>query len=190
MKHVDLDIYRECYQRRHHRQSQSEAEDDQRQTLEDIWGKITNVLEDHGMPQAEHTGLLITEWIRAKWGGLILVERHGDEPKDHSRFDLLREHALAILAEIAPGASCHAAVAAEIVRVVRVDYRGKYIPRIKRLDQLRRDYEIFSKGNTAAQIEQLALQNDISVVRAYQINKEMINRKDKREQPMLPLFAA
>lgn len=173
MKPVHLDIYREYY-----------ADS----ALADIWDKITEVLEDHGMPQAgaEPTGLLIAEWIRTTWGGLILVERHIDDPPGHSRFDLLRDRALAVLAEVAPGAGCHAAVAAEIVRVVRVDYRGKYIPSIKRLDQLQRDYEIYSKANTAAQMEQMALLHKISVVRAYQINADMLKRSDKRQQPLLP----
>lgn len=173
MSRIDLDIYREYY-----------ADS----PLADIWDKVAEVLADHGMPPAgaEYLGLQITEWIRTTWGGLILVERHISDPQDHSRFDLLRERTLVILAEATPGAHSHAAVAAEIVRVVRIDYRGKYITRIKRLDQLQRDYEIYNKGNTAAQIEQMALQNNISVVRAYQINAAMQKRKDKREQPLLP----
>jgi len=156
--------------------------------LADIWDKIIHVLEEHGMEgsHAEYTGLLITEWIRTTWGGLLLVERHIGDSKEVSRFDQLRDRAVTILAEVAPDLPGHGPIIAEIVRVVRIDYRGKYITKIKSLDQLQRDHEIWSRANTPAQMEQMAIEHGISVVRAYQINKVVQQRKDKRDQPMLP----
>ena len=172
MKRIDLDIYRQHYGGG---------------PLKDIWDKISNVLEERGLHRApaEYAGLLITEWIRTTWGGLMLTERHGSDPKDYSRFDLLRDQAMAVLAEIAPHLPHHAAVAAEIVRAVRVDYRGKYITKIKRLNLLQRDQDIWRRANTPAQIEQLAIEHGLSVVRAYQINRDMQNHRDKREQMVL-----
>ena len=183
MKLLNLDIYREYYAA---------------SPLADIWDKISNVLEDHGLAAvpAEYVGLLLTEWIRTTWGGLILVERHGSEPRDSSRFHLLRDRAVAELEKIpvfmkgGPGDPLGPkgipAVAAEIVRVVRVDYRGKYISRIKKFDQLQRDLAIFARGNTAAQMEEMAIKHNISVVRAYQINAALVKSKEKREQLLLP----
>jgi Mor family transcriptional regulator len=173
MKRVDLDIYREYYQK---------------SPLADIWDKISNALEDHGVEKivAEYASLRITEWIRTTWGGLILVERHGGDPREHSRFDLLRDHALIVLAEVVPEMVNHGVATAEIVRVVRVDYKGKYITRCKKLDQLQRDIDIFNRGNTAAQMEQLAIKNNISVIRVYQVNAALVKSKDKREQQLLP----
>lgn len=173
MKRIDLDIYRQYYQGGQ---------------LSDIWDKVAHVLEEYGLEAscAEHTGLLITEWIRTTWGGFIITERHVGDSKEVSRFDQLRDRATAILAESAPQLSTPGAAIAEIVRVVRVDYRGKYITRIKSLDHLHRDHEIWSRANTPAQMEHMAKAHGISVVRAYQINKVVQERKDKRDQPMLP----
>lgn len=183
MKRVDLDIYREGYE-------QTGRPGKKNQSLADIWDKITNALEDHGLSStvAQYAGLLITEWIRTTWGGLVLIERHSGEAKDVSRFDLLRDRTNVIIAEVAPElpSKTAAAAVAEIVRAVRVDYRGKYIPKIKKLDQLQRDFEIYRKGTTPAMLENLALEHGITLVRAYQINKAVQKRKDKREQPMLP----
>lgn len=173
MKTADLEIYREYYGD---------------SPLTDIWDKVTDVLENNGLPHelADHLGLQITEWIRTTWGGLMLTERHVGDSKEISRFNQLRDRALILLAETAPGLVNCGAVAAEIVRVVRVDYRGKYITKVKKLDQLQRDIEIFNMANTPAQMEQMAIAHKISVVRAYQINAALIKSKQLREQPSLP----
>lgn len=173
LKHINLDIYREYY-----------ADS----PLADIWDKITHVLENHGLSQnpAEQAGLQLTEWIRTTWGGLILTERRIGDSRQISRFDLLRDRTVAVLDDIAPALANKAAVAAEIVRVVRVDYRGKYITRVKSLDQLQRNIDIFNRANTAAQMEEMAIKHNISVVRAYQINAALLKSKEKREQPLLP----
>lgn len=177
MKTIDLDIYREYY-----------ADS----ALADIWDKISDVLENHGLAPApaEYVGLQIAEWIRTTWGGFILVERHIEDPKGYSRFDLLRERAVAELEKIpvfmigGPGGI--PAVAAEITQVVRVDYLGKYIVKIKKLEQLQRDMDIYNKANSHAQMEQMSSKHGISVVRVYQINAALVKSKSKREQPMLP----
>lgn len=163
MKHVALHIYRECYGKG---------------PLADIWDKITNVLDEAAVPNAEQIGLQLTEWIRTTWGGQLLVDRHMDQPQGYSRFDLLRDQAVAVLG--------NPALAAEIVRVVRVDYHTKYLPKIKRLGQLQRDIEIFNRGNSHSQIERLGQTHGISTVRVYQINKQMVASKKAWEEPMLP----
>lgn len=104
----------------------------------------------------------------------------------NSRFDLLRDRTVEVLSEILPDHPGNSAIAAGIVRVVRVDYRGKYIASIKKLDQLQRDLDIFAKANTPEQMERMAVEYKISVVRAYQINADIMMRKNKREQPLLP----
>lgn len=173
MKPASLDIYREYY-----------ADS----PLADIWDKIAHVLENHGLAQeqAEQIGLRLTEWIRTTWGGLILTERRNGDAREVSRFDLLRDRALVLLGEVSAKPASRGAVAAEIVRVVRVDYRGKYITKVKKLDLLQRDIDIFNRANTPAQMEEVAVKYDISVVRAYQINAALMKSKEKREQPLLP----
>ena len=173
MKRIDLNIYREYYQD---------------SALTDIWDKITNVLEDHGMPQAgaEYIGLLITEWIRSVWRGCVLVERRRGDSKDISRFNLLRDRAISVLAETSPKVANHMAVAVEVTRVIRADYLRAYIPRIKKMDQMERDIDIYNLANSAAQMEAMAVKHNISLVRAYQINAEQMKIKQKREQPELP----
>jgi hypothetical protein len=162
VKLLEMDIYRESYANT---------------ALADIWDKITAIIDDAGVPGAELIGLQITEWIRSNWGGSTLVERHNGDARTVSRFNDLR-HAMAEMAGID-------AVTAEIVRIIRADYLGVYIPSVKRLNLLQRDYAIWLHGNTPAAMEQLARANDISVVRAYQINKTMQKQRDRREQPGL-----
>ncbi|BDV42421.1 hypothetical protein GURASL_13440 [Geotalea uraniireducens] len=195
MNHRDLDIYRELY----------------KETLADIWDKVSDLLEERGLAHAdaEYAGLLITEWIRTTWGGQFLVERHLGDPRPAtvlpeeagpalldappaavdplvgSRFATLRDHAVAVLAQLAPGIAGHDGIALTIVETIRRDYRGHYITRIKRLSQLQRDQYIWRQATSAARVEQLAVEHGISVVRAYQINKEMQRRKDLRDQLVL-----
>lgn len=171
----DLRIYRDYYKRY----------GGKNQTLNDIWDKTIEALEDHGMSaQAEYIGLEITEWIRTTWGGLMLTERHVGDPANISRYDQLQSHAMQLLDKTAPGSDNHA-IATEIVRRVRLNYAGEYITSIPKFKQLQRDQNIWAKGNTPAQIEQLAKANGISLVRAYQINREMQENRDLREQLLL-----
>jgi len=163
LKRIGLHIYREYYAG---------------SALADIWDKITNVLADAGVADAEQIGLQLTEWMRTTWGGQMLVDRHREQPLGYSRFDLLRDQALALLSD--------SALAAEIVRVVRVDYRKAYLPKIKALELLTRDIEIFNRGNSHSKIERLGTQNNISTRRVYQINKRMVASKKAWEEPMLP----
>ncbi len=162
MKPSDLLIYREQYAKT---------------ALADIWDKLTSILDDVGLPDAELTGLRVTEWIRTNWGGGTLVERHNGDARSVSRFNDLR----VVLGEM----GIVAAAADEMIRVIRADYLGEYIPSVKRLDQLERDYKIWSRGNTPADMERLARVNGISVVRVYQINKQMQESRDRHEQPGL-----
>lgn len=198
MQNADHDLYRQLYA----------------PALADIWDKITFVLLERGLAaaEAEAAGLHITEWIRTTWGSLILVERHlgaprprgGDprpqddgpllfavpavvaDPLSGSRFAALRDHAVTVLARLAPAMTHPAAVALEIVETVRRDYRGSYIPRVKKIDQIQRNQRIWRQGTSPERMEALAIEHGISVVRAYQINKEMQDRRDKRDQLVLP----
>ncbi len=165
---------------------------------------------------AEELGLHLTEWIRTTWGGVILSERHiGDplpakqkpqsdaetmdlittpvaahDPLTGSRFAALRDQAIKLISQTPPfekgGPGGISDIALEIVQAVRRDYRGSYIPRIVKLDQLKRDREIWLSGNTCAQMEQLAQKHGISLVRAYQINRAYQQQRDRLEQPILP----
>jgi len=164
---------------------------------------------------AETTGLQLTEWIRTTWGGVILSERHiGDprpakpqaqdtetmeliatpiidqDPLTGSRFAALRDQAKKLISQTPPfekgGPGGISDIALKIVQAVRRDYRGSYIPRIVKLDQLKRDREIWLAGNTCAQMEQLAQKHGISLVRAYQINRAYQQQRDRLEQPILP----
>jgi len=183
-------------------------------SLLDILDKITNILEENGLDfaLAETTGLHLTEWIRTTWGGVILSERHiGDprpakqkpqsdtetmdlittpiaeqDPLTGSRFAALRDQVVTALSRLESIPDNSADIALEIVQAVRRDYRGSYIPRIVKLDQLRRDREIWLSGNTCAKMEQLAQKHGISLVRAYQINRAYQQQRDRIEQPVLP----
>lgn len=201
MNRALLEIYRDIYI----------TSGGKNQVLTDLWDKFASALEDRGMPgeQAECIALQLVEWIRSTWGGLPLTERHagdprpvrivesdepqlltvpttGRDPLHGSRFALLRDHVAGVLVEAGTARPDEAAL--EIVEIVRRDYRGRYMPRIKRLDLLRRDLDIYRKGNTAADMERLAREHNISVVRVYQINKAVLQDKDRREQPLLPLW--
>lgn len=198
MQNADFDLYRQLYA----------------PALADIWDKLTFVLVERGVAasEAEAAALHITEWIRTTWGSLILVERHlgdprprgGDpQPQDDgpllfavpavagdplvgSRFATLRDHAVTVLARLAPAMTNPTAAALEIVATVRRDYRGSYIPRVKKIDQIQRNQRIWRQATSPAKVEALAIEHGISVVRAYQINKEMQDRRDKRDQLVLP----
>lgn len=114
----------------------------------------------------------------------------GCDPLTGSRFAALRDQATTLLNQTPffdkKGPGGISVIAMEIVQAVRRDYRGSYIPRIVKLDKLQRDREIWLKGNSAAQIEELARRNGISIVRAYQVNRAYQLRLDKIEQPVLP----
>lgn len=163
VKRIGLHIYRQYYGK---------------SPLKDIWDKISNVLVDAGVADAEQIGLQLTEWLRTTWGGHQMVDRHRDQPLGYSRFDLLQDQAQALLSD--------STLATEIVRIVRVDYRRAYLPKVKALDLLTRDIDIFNRGNSHSKIERLGTQNNISTRRVYQINKQMIECKKNWEEPMLP----
>lgn len=145
--------------------------------LGDIWDKIANVLDEAGIDSAEQHALKLTEWLRTTWGGQMLCDRHRDDPADANRWDHLAARAVEL--GIAPG------VCLEIVRVVRIDYRGKYLPKLPRIDLLARDYQIWLHGNSHGQLERQTKAHGISVVRAYQINKQFQANRQRREQPEL-----
>lgn len=171
MNAPQLHIYRELYSEK----------------LMDIWDKISEVLESCGLDRAraEHAGLLVTEWIRANWGGLILSERHLGDPLNTSRFRALSEQVVFVLVQTAPDVVKPEPVSHDVARIIRNDYLGVYIPRVAALDNIRRDHEIWSQANTPAQIEEIARLHGITVVRVYQINKAFQKQKDRHEQPTL-----
>lgn len=199
MKRPELDTYRELYP----------------EILNDIWDKVTELLAGHGMqPEtAEYAALLAVEWIRTNWGGQIQVARRLSDPRPQKqgalldegpalidvpatvsdpvtseRFRQFRDQAAAILAKVVPERPDHAALAVEMTHLVQRDFRGEYIPKVPKLDQLQRDREIWQKFRGSSNIDQLVRETGLSVMRIYQINAEVQKRKDKREQPLLPIF--
>jgi len=202
MNRRDLETYRDLY-----------ANGGRNGSLLDIWDKISHILEENGLDSvlAEELGLHLTEWIRTTWGGVILSERHiGDprpakpqaqdtetmelidtqtaeqDPLTGSRFAALRDQVVTALSHLESPPENPTDIALKIVQAIRRDYRGSYIPRIVKLDQLKRDREIWLSGNTCAQMEQLAQKHGISLVRAYQINRAYQQQRDRLEQPILP----
>ena len=199
MSHPELDTYRELYP----------------EILNDIWDKVAELLSGHGMPAetAEYAALLIVEWMRTNWGGQIQVARRLSDPRPQKqpalldegpvlidvpatvcdpvsseRFRLFRDQVMMVLAKVVPRHTDHAAMAVEVTHLVQRDFRGEYIPKVPKLDQLQRDREIWLKFRGSSNIDQLVRETGLSVMRIYQINAEVQKRKDKREQPLLPLF--
>lgn len=183
--------------------------------LNDIWDKVAELLAGHGMPPetAEYAALLAVEWIRTNWGGQIQVARRLSDPRPQKqtpqddssgflldvpsatpdpvtsdRFRQFRDQVAAILAQVVPDQAGHAAVAAETALLVQRDFRGEYIPKVPKLDQLQRDREIWLKFRGSSNMDQLVRETGLSVIRIYQINAEVQKRKDKYDQPLLPFF--
>lgn len=199
MTHPEFDTYRELYP----------------EVLNDIWDKVAELLTGHGIQSetAEYAALLIVEWMRTNWGGQIQVARRLSDPRPQKQASLLdegpalidvptavsdpvtserfrqfRDQVVAVLAMAVPHHTDHAAVAVEVTHLVQRDFRGEYIPKVPKLDQLQRDREIWLKFRGSSNIDQMVRETGLSVMRIYQINAEVQKRKDKREQPLLPLF--
>ncbi|MDA8428919.1 MAG: hypothetical protein M0T70_06650 [Geobacteraceae bacterium] len=199
MKRPELDIYRDLYP----------------EILNDIWDKLAELLTGHGMsPEtAEYAALLVVEWIRTNWGGQIQVARRLSDPRPQKqieiqdsslplidvpavqpdpvtseRFRQFRDQVSAILAQVTPERSDNATLAAETALLVQRDFRGEYIPKVPKLDQLQRDREIWLKFRGSSNMDQLVRETGLSVIRIYQIRAEVQKRKDKHDQPLLPFF--
>ncbi len=195
MKRPELDTYRQLYP----------------ETLNDIWDQVAELLAGHGMPPdaAEYAALLACEWLRTNWGGQIQVARRLSDPRPQKqvpqvdgpalidvpaatpdpvtspRFRQFRDQVAAILVQVVPDHAGHATMAADTALLVQRDFRGEYIPKVPKLDQLQRDREIWRRFRGSSNVDQLVRDTGLSEVRLYQINAEVQKRKDKHEQPLL-----
>jgi len=177
--------------------------------LEDLWGKIADVLEDGGVDaaSARDASFLITEYVRSEWGGRRHYTPKGrgkkpTEPESGVLFDdpapsparleeasiaALRERTAAILGDMK--LPCSPALVYAVTELVKNAWIGEsvYLPRGLQYDLRRRDYAIWVEWNGSYRSKlELMKKHNISEIRFYQIVALVRRREFKRTQPKLP----
>lgn len=177
--------------------------------LEDLWGKIAEVLTAGGMdgPAARGASFDITEYIRAEWGGRRHYQPKGraktaKEPENAELFPAeqpaaatigdaclaqLHDHTTGILAQ--NGVAAAAELARTVADLVKTAWVGEYVyvPQGLSFDLRRRDYEIWRRwdGTSRTRVA-LSLEYGLSEMRLYQIVDKVREMEQRRTQPKLP----
>lgn len=178
--------------------------------LEDLWGKIVEVLEGGGIDAAaaRDASFLVTEYIRSEWGGRRHYTPKGRgkkpaEPESGVLFDETEPTEPAKLEEASLAAL--RGRTADILRDMKLPYspalvyavtdlvknawigESVYLPRGLQYDLRRRDYAIWVEwdGSYRSKLE-LMKKHKISEIRFYQIVALVRRREFKRTQPRLP----